>query len=148
MYVCITKAVDDIGISLGSCQAIFKDVFGMKCEPGKIFPKLLNFEQKQRCVHIAQEMLTTFNGDPDWLKKGITADELKPNFNHPNGSVQKSQDRKKHVKFGQMGRFYSLFSSIGMAWSIMSSCHKVVRSIRNTTLKLCGDRAKQFVRHA
>ena len=35
-----------------------------------------------------------------------------------------------------------------MAWCILSSCHKVVRSKRNTTLKLCGDRAKQFIRNA
>ena len=35
-----------------------------------------------------------------------------------------------------------------MAWCIMISCHKVVRSIRNTTLKLCTDCAKHFVRNA
>ena len=37
--------------------------------------KLLNFEQKQRRMHIAQEMLTTFNDDSDLLKKDITGDE-------------------------------------------------------------------------
>ena len=63
-------------------------------------------------------------------------------------SVQKSQDRKKHVKFSQMWRLCSLFSSITMAWSIMNSCHKVALSIRNTTRKLCIDCAKQFVRNA
>ena len=35
-----------------------------------------------------------------------------------------------------------------MAWCIMKSCHKVVRSIRNTILKLCANCAKQFVRNA
>ena len=40
---------------------------------------------------------------------------LKPKPNHPNRSVQKSQDRKKHVHFVQMLRFYSLISSIAMA---------------------------------
>ena len=29
----------------------------------------------------------------------------------------------------------------------MNSCHKVVRSIKSTTLKLCGDLAKQFVKN-
>ena len=38
--------------------------------------------------------------------------------------------RQKHVKFGQMWRFCSLFSSIAMAWCIMNSCHKIVRSIQ------------------
>ena len=60
----------DIGISFGSCQAIFTDVLDTK-----IVPKLLNFEQKQRCIDIAQEMLTTFNDNPDLLKKLITGDE-------------------------------------------------------------------------
>ena len=50
---------------------------------------------------------------------------LKPNLHHPNGSVQKSQDRKKHVKFGKIWRFCSLFSSIAKAWCILNSCHKV-----------------------
>ena len=54
-----------------------------------------------------------------------------------------SEDRKKHVKFGQMCRFCSLFSSIAMAW-----CHKVVRSKRNTTLKLCADCVEQFSENA
>ena len=41
----------------------------------KIIPKLLNFEQKQRHMYIAQKMLTTFNDDPDLLKKIISGDE-------------------------------------------------------------------------
>ena len=36
--------------------------------------KLLNFEQKQRRMDIAQEMLTTFKDDPDSLTKVITSD--------------------------------------------------------------------------
>ena len=40
-----------------------------------IVPKLLNFEQKQRRMDIAQEMLTTFNDVPNLLKKVITGDE-------------------------------------------------------------------------
>ena len=69
---------------------------------------------------------------------------LKPKHNHTNASVQNREDRKKHIKFGQMWRFCSLCSSIAMAWCIMNSWHKVVWSIRNTTLKLYADCAKQF----
>ena len=36
----------------------------MKRAATKIVPKLANFEQKQRRLDIAQEMLTTFNDDP------------------------------------------------------------------------------------
>ena len=41
----------------------------------KIVPKLLNFEQKQYRMDIAQDMLMTFNDDPDLQKKVITDDE-------------------------------------------------------------------------
>ena len=65
---------------------------------------------------IAQDMLTTFNDDPDLLEKVITGNEswvygydIETKANYPKGNVQKSQDRKQQVKFGQMWRFCSLF---------------------------------------
>ena len=42
----------------------------MKRAAAKIAPKLLNFEQKQSRMDIAQEMLTTFNDDLDLLIAG------------------------------------------------------------------------------
>ena len=65
----IREIGDDVGISFGSCQAIFTNVLGMKCAAAKIVPKLLNFEQKQRRMDIAQ-LLKTLADDPDLLKKG------------------------------------------------------------------------------
>ena len=64
-----------IGISSGSCQAIFTDILGTKCAAAKVVPKLLNFKQKQRRMDITQGILTTFNDKPDLLKKLITGDE-------------------------------------------------------------------------
>ena len=81
-----------------SCITIFTNVLGMKRKAAKIVPTLLNLEQKQRPMDIAQQMLTTFNDD--WLKKAMTGDELwvygydidtKAIINHTNGSIQKSQ---------------------------------------------------------
>ena len=86
--ISIREVADDIGISFGLCQAIFMDVLDMKRATAKIVPKLLNFEQTQHCMDIAQEMLTTFNGDPDLIKNVKTSSKPKPN--HPNGSVQKN----------------------------------------------------------
>ena len=60
------------GISFGSCQAIITDALGIKRAAAKIVPKLLNFEQKQRRVDIAQKMLTTIQ---ICLKKFITGNE-------------------------------------------------------------------------
>ena len=68
--------IDDVGISFGSRQKIFTDVLGMKHAAAKIVPKLLNFEQKQCRMDIAQKMMTTFNNHSDLLNKVITSDEL------------------------------------------------------------------------
>ena len=47
----------------------------MKRAVAKIVLKLLHFEQKQRRIDIAQEMLTTFNDDSDVLNRITTGDE-------------------------------------------------------------------------
>ena len=73
--ITIREVADNVNISFSSCQAFFMDVLGMKHVVPKIVQKLLNFEQKQRRIEIAQEMLTSFNYDPDLLQKVITGDE-------------------------------------------------------------------------
>ena len=40
------EVADDVGISFGSCEAIFTDVLCMKRAARKIVPKLQNFKQK------------------------------------------------------------------------------------------------------
>ena len=57
--ITIWEVADNIGILFGSCQAIFTNVLGTKHVAAKIVSKLLNFEQKQHRLEIAQEMLTT-----------------------------------------------------------------------------------------
>ena len=69
---------------------------------------------------------------------------MNPKPNYPNGSVQKSQDRKTHLKFGQMWRYCPLFSSIAMTWCIMNSCHKeycleVISRLRQAILQKCTE---------
>ena len=98
--ITIREVADDVGILFSSCQAFFMDVLDIKRATAKIVLKLLNFEQKQCRLNIAQKMLTTFNYDPDLLKKVITCDKSKQSPIIP--IVQKSQDQRKHVKFGQM----------------------------------------------
>ena len=70
------------------------------------------------------------------MNHGYMAMALKPKPNQPNGRVQKSEG------------FAHCFFSIAMAWCIMNSCNRVVRSIRHNTLKLCVGGAKQFVKKA
>ena len=51
---------------------MFTYVLGIKLAAARIIPKLLNFEQNQRRMDIAQKMLKTFNEDTDLLEKVIT----------------------------------------------------------------------------
>ena len=52
--ITIKEIADDVGISFGSCQAIFMNILSMKRAVAKIIRKLLNFRQKQRRMEIAQ----------------------------------------------------------------------------------------------
>ena len=47
----------------------------MKRVAPKFVPKLLNFEQKQRRVEVAQESLNEANNDAELLNSVITSDE-------------------------------------------------------------------------
>jgi len=68
--ITIREVADDVGILIGSCHGIFSDVLGMKRVTAKFVPKLLNFEQKQRRMEIAQESLNEVNNDAELLKRG------------------------------------------------------------------------------
>lgn len=73
--ITIREAAEEIGISYGSCEAIFTNVLNMKRVAAKFVPKLLNFQQKQHRVTIAQQMLSDIADNPDLLKRVITGDE-------------------------------------------------------------------------
>ena len=73
--ITIREVADDVVISFGSCQAVFTNVLSLKPVAEKIVSKFLNFKQKQRRIDHVQDMLKTFNHDPDFLKKVITGDE-------------------------------------------------------------------------
>ena len=119
----------------GSCQAIFTNVLGMKHAAAKIIPKFLYFEQCR--MDIAQELLTTFYYDPDLLKNVVTGDE----------SWLYGYDIITIIPI-EVSKRAKAEKITAIAWGIMNSCHKVLLSIRNTTLKLCADCEKQFIRNA
>ncbi|CAB3259756.1 unnamed protein product [Arctia plantaginis] len=73
--ITIRKVADDGGISVGSCHKFFSDVLGMKRLASKFVLKLLNFEQKQLRMEVAQESLNEVNNDAELLKRVITGDE-------------------------------------------------------------------------
>lgn len=52
-HITIRKVADEVDIPIDSCHDIFANVFGMKHTSADFFPKLLNFEQKQRRMGVA-----------------------------------------------------------------------------------------------
>ena len=81
----------------------------------------------------AIEMMTMAFGESTWSKSM---------FISGTGASQKAEKMlmtTRKVRSNVKG-----FSSITMAWCIVSSCQKVVRSITNITLKLCAVCVKQY----
>ncbi|UYV65192.1 hypothetical protein LAZ67_3003525 [Cordylochernes scorpioides] len=111
MILAKSEVAEDLNISIGSCHSIFINDLGMRRVAAKFVPKLLNCDQKQHRMNIANEMLDSVRDDPNLLQRVITGDEAwvygydveTPKLIHLNGSCRTNQDRKKRAKFGRMG---------------------------------------------
>lgn len=73
--ITVREVAEDLNISIGSCHSILTNDLGMSRVAAKFVPKLLNFDQKQHRVNIAQEMLDSVRDDPNVLQRVITGDE-------------------------------------------------------------------------
>ena len=74
-------------------------------------------------------LLTVITDDELW----VYAMALKPTPNNPNESIQKSQDRKKHVKFGQIWRISSRLSSFAMVYQEVVCSLATIEEIKEET---------------
>ena len=61
----VIKVVEDLNISIGLCHSIITNDLHMTRVAAKFVPKLLNFDQKQHRINIAQEMLDSVRDDPN-----------------------------------------------------------------------------------
>ncbi|UYV65187.1 hypothetical protein LAZ67_3003503 [Cordylochernes scorpioides] len=73
--ITVREVAEDLNISIGSCHSIFINDLGMRRVAAKFVPKLLNCDQKQHCMNIANEMLDSVRDDPNLLQRVITGDE-------------------------------------------------------------------------
>ncbi|UYV80238.1 hypothetical protein LAZ67_18002125 [Cordylochernes scorpioides] len=55
--ITVREVAEDLNISIGSCHSIFINDLGMRRVTAKFVPKLLNCDQKQHRMNIANEML-------------------------------------------------------------------------------------------
>ncbi|UYV72891.1 hypothetical protein LAZ67_10001103 [Cordylochernes scorpioides] len=73
--ITVREVAEDLNISIGSCHSIFINDLGMRRVAAKFIPKLLNCDQKQHHMNIANEMLDSVRDDPNLLQRVITGDE-------------------------------------------------------------------------
>ncbi|UYV75508.1 hypothetical protein LAZ67_13000431 [Cordylochernes scorpioides] len=73
--IIVREVAEDLNISIGSCHSIFINDLGMRRVAAKFVPKLLNCDQKQHRMNIANEMLDSVRDDPNLLQRVITGDE-------------------------------------------------------------------------
>ncbi|KAG8259209.1 hypothetical protein J6590_108756 [Homalodisca vitripennis] len=73
--ITVREIAEYLGISIGLCHSILIDNLGMRRVAAKFVPKLLNFDQKQHRMNIANEMLESVRNDPNLLQRVITGDE-------------------------------------------------------------------------
>ncbi|UYV79771.1 hypothetical protein LAZ67_18000597 [Cordylochernes scorpioides] len=73
--ITVREVAEDLNISIGSCHSIFINDLGIRRVAAKFVPKLLNCDQKQHRMNIANEMLDSVRDDPNLLQRVITGDE-------------------------------------------------------------------------
>ncbi|UYV66476.1 hypothetical protein LAZ67_4001822 [Cordylochernes scorpioides] len=73
--ITVREVAEDLNISIGLCHSIFINDLGMRRVAAKFVPKLLNCDQKQYRMNIANEMLDSVRDDPNLLQRVITGDE-------------------------------------------------------------------------
>ncbi|UYV65377.1 hypothetical protein LAZ67_3004126 [Cordylochernes scorpioides] len=73
--ITVREVAEDLNISIGSCHSIFINDLGMRRFAAKFVPKLLNCNQKQHRMNIANEMLDSVRDDPNLLQRVITGDK-------------------------------------------------------------------------
>ncbi|UYV83711.1 hypothetical protein LAZ67_23002247 [Cordylochernes scorpioides] len=73
--ITVREVAEDLNISIGSWHSIFINDLGMRRVAAKFVSKLLNCDQKQHRMNIANEMLDFVRDDPNLLQRVITGDE-------------------------------------------------------------------------
>ncbi|UYV69441.1 K02A2.6-like [Cordylochernes scorpioides] len=104
---------------------------------------------------VANEMLDSFRDDPNLLQRVITGDEAWVYGYDVEPKAQSSQWKLLHEPRPKKVRLVRSNVKVLLTvffdcrgWCIMSSCHRVERSIMNITCKLCAICAKQSARNA
>ncbi|UYV68489.1 hypothetical protein LAZ67_5004482 [Cordylochernes scorpioides] len=122
--ITVREVAEDLNISIGSCHSIFINDLGMRRVAAKFVPKLLNCDQKQHRMNIANEMLDSVLDDPNLLQRVITGDEAWVYGYDVETKVQSSQWKLPHETRPKKAR--QVRSNVKILLTVFFDCRGVV----------------------
>ncbi|UYV80725.1 hypothetical protein LAZ67_19001545 [Cordylochernes scorpioides] len=122
--ITVREVAEDLNISIGSCHSIFINDLGMRWVAAKFVPKLLNCDQKQHCMNIANEMLDSVRDDPNLLQRVITGDKAWVYGYDVETKAQSSQWKLPHEPRPKKAR--QVRSNVKVLLTIFFDCRGVV----------------------
>ncbi|UYV61861.1 hypothetical protein LAZ67_1006871 [Cordylochernes scorpioides] len=122
--ITVREVAEDLNISIGSCHSIFINDLGMRRVAAKFVPKLLNCDQKQHRMNIANEMLDSVHDDPNLLQRVITGDEAWVYGNDMETKAQSSQWKLPHEPRPKKAR--QVRSNVKVLLTVFVDCRGVV----------------------
>ncbi|UYV68017.1 hypothetical protein LAZ67_5002806 [Cordylochernes scorpioides] len=122
--ITVREVAEDLNISIGSCHSIFINDLGMRRVAAKFVPKLLNCDQKQHRMIIANEMLDSVRDDPNLLQRVITGDEVWVYGYDVDTKAQSSQWKLPHEPRPKKAR--RVRSNVKVLLTVFFDCRGVV----------------------
>ncbi|UYV63271.1 hypothetical protein LAZ67_2003604 [Cordylochernes scorpioides] len=122
--ITVREVAEDLNISIGSCHSIFINDLGMRRVPAKFVPKLLNCDQKQHRMNIANEMLDSVRDDPNFFQRVITGDEAWVYGYDVETKAQSSQWKLPHKPRPKKAR--QVRSNVKVLLTVFFDCRDVV----------------------
>ncbi|UYV84904.1 hypothetical protein LAZ67_X003942 [Cordylochernes scorpioides] len=122
--ITVREVAEDLNISIGSCHSIFINDLGMRRVAAKFVPKLLNCDQKQHRMNIANEMLDSVRDDPNLLQRVITGDEAWVYGYDVETKAQSSQWKLPHEP--RLKKARQVRSNVKVLLTVLFDCRGVV----------------------
>ncbi|UYV78701.1 SLIT2 [Cordylochernes scorpioides] len=122
--ITVREVAEDLNISIGSCHSIFINDLGMRRVAAKFVQKLLNCDQKQHRMNIANEMLDSVRDDPNLLQRVITDDEAWVYGYDVETKAQSSQWKLPHEPRPKSAR--QVRSNVKVLQTVFFDCRGVV----------------------
>ncbi|UYV74394.1 ABL1 [Cordylochernes scorpioides] len=122
--ITVREVAEGLNISIGSCHSIFINDLGMRRVAAKFVPKLLNCDQKQHRMNIANEMLDSVRDNPNLLQRVITGDEAWVYGYDVDTKAQSSQWKLPHEP--RPKKAHQVRSNVKVLLTVFFDCRGVV----------------------